>query len=140
MYIAEEGSGNIGKSIWITIKNIFRKIVTWFKNLLLNINYFKNAQLDEQLNKDLISVLQVSQPRTELNFNVLQKFYTNYSRFKPLNTQIDGKYTGIMYQNPRNPFDNSGRITDLQTEIEKSINDIDDATDAAKKSSEYERI
>ena len=44
MQIAEESVNlkDIGKIIGITIKNIFNRIITWFRNILVSINYFKN--------------------------------------------------------------------------------------------------
>jgi preprotein translocase subunit Sss1 len=105
----------------------------------LNVNYFKNAELDDQMNKDLIKVLQICQPRTEINFkliktyyNVMRKYHTGYDR------DIAGQQFGIAPNDLKSFIPES--ITNLETEIEKSHTDLEDAMNAATNSSEYKRI
>ena len=94
--VATEGIKSLGKSIWITIKNVFKRIITWFKNILLNVNYFKNAELDEKMNKDLLTVLKLAQPRTEDNYKVLVKYYNTFKKMGgDLNRKFNGSVTGV---------------------------------------------
>ena len=73
MVIATEstiGNADVDKSI-----NLLRNVNTWYTNLLKNVNYFSNARLYDQLNKDLLTVLQVSQARTESMFKMIPIIY-----------------------------------------------------------------
>lgn len=67
--LAMEGIGqkitSMAKDVWAAIKRVLKKILTWFKNMLLNINYFKTARLDEKMSADLMYCLKLAQPRTE---------------------------------------------------------------------------
>ena len=136
--IATEGINvkDIGKTIGITIKNIFNRIVTWFKNVLLSINYFKNAELDSHMNADLLQVLRVSQPRTDINFALLPQFYNILSLLKQdHNTSFDGAALGVTGDNIF-----VSRSTDLKHELFKSTTDINESLKAAKTSIEMKRI
>lgn len=138
--VATEGIKSLGKSIWITIKNVFKRIITWFKNILLNVNYFKNAELDEKMNKDLLTVLKLAQPRTEDNYKVLVKYYNTFKKMGgDLNRKFNGNVTGVAVSG--NPIAVSMfGMTNLTDEINKSISDLDDSMNAARNSEEYKRI
>lgn len=131
--IASEGIKQIGKSVWITIKTIFKRIIVWFKNILLNVNYFKNAELDERMNKDLLTVLKLAQPRTEDNYKILVWYYNVFKR-GDLNRKFNGTAVGVAAS------DVDMTQTNLTDETNKSISDIDDSMNAAKNSEEYKRI
>ena len=138
--VATEGIKSLGKSVWITIKNVFKRIITWFKNILLNVNYFKNAELDEKMNKDLLTVLKLAQPRTEDNYKVLVKYYNTFKKLGgDLNRKFNGTVTGVAVSG--NPIAVSiYGMTNLTDEINKSISDLDDSMNAARNSEEYKRI
>ena len=139
MYITNEASlKEIGKNIWDTIIRIFRKIAAWFKNLLLNINYFKNAVLSDQMNKDMVKVLQISQARTEHYFEMVMKAYKLCSTTtnKPNeNTEFDGFKLGVAGDNER-----ISRMTTFKDQIYRMSVDIDDNIEAAKDTDEYKRL
>ena len=128
---------DIGKTIGVTIKNIFKRIVTWFRNVIVSINYFKNAELDTKMNADLLQVLRVSQPRTEINFSLLPKFYNLLSLIKqdPNTYEFDGAALGVTGDNIF-----ASRATNLKHELFKSITDITESLKAAKSSDEMKRI
>ena len=132
--IVTEGLKDVGKSVMQKIKNLWARICIWFKNLLRNINYFKNAQLDPQMNKDLVKVLNVVQARTELNFKLIPLFYSVAKMVKNTNT-IDGGSFGVMSGNER-----SLRDTNIENEIDKCVTDLEESLNAAKKLEEYKRI
>ena len=124
------------------IKNaIVKKIQTsksinkWYSDLLLNLNKFKNAQLDEEQNRDILTVLKIAQPRTELNFTLFNRYYSFLSLKGNLNKRIDGKPFGM-----RSGPVIEGRMTTLESEITKSIEDIRACMKAAQESKEYKRI
>lgn len=135
MMIAEEGMKEIGKGILIRIKNAFRKVVTWFKNLLLNINQFKNAVMPEKLNQDLVKLLQMSQSRLEKNFIIVSKEYLKRKK-NPQEVQDGFKYgvykMGFLGQNISE--------TSVSDEVEKCYREVDNALTSAKNSSMYQRI
>ena len=141
MMIAEEGLKDIGKGIWNTIIRIFRKAMTWFKNILMNINYFKNAQLSEQMNKDLLKVLQVSQARTEDIAKYVVSSYDILRIIKGKNlsdtTKFDGAKFGVSTDNAHKEM---FRMTTLKDEMYKISVDIQESLDNAKDSNEYKRI
>ena len=138
MTIVEEGVNikDIGKTIGITIKNIFNRIATWFRNIIVSINYFKNATLDAKMNADLLEVLRISQPRTEINFSLLPKFYNMLSLLKKdTSSKFDGASLGITGDGIF-----ASRETDLKHELFKSITDISESLKAAKSSEQMKRI
>ena len=53
----------IKKNVWFTSKTAIDNLETFFKNLVYNANYFKNAQLPKQMNSDLELLLQNLEPR-----------------------------------------------------------------------------
>lgn len=142
--IATEGIKEIGAGIWKVIQNLLKKIIAWFKRILLNANYFKNAELDEQLSKDLIHVLKLCQPRTERNFGVIQNFYKYLSLLKNLGSENAydanlgpvGIKLGVVSSNPMS----SVAYTNLSDEIEKCYTDITDSIEATKRSEQFKRI
>ena len=116
--------------------NTNKKINIWFDRVLLNMYKFKNAQLDPLQNSDLIHVLRLSQPSTELNFKLFPKYYA-FLRLKKNNgnSKIDGKPFGL-----RSGVDITGRMTTLNREITKSISDLKSSLKSAQNSVEYKRI
>lgn len=135
MIIAEEGMKEIGKSILIRIKNAFRKVATWFKNLLLNVNQFKNAVMPEKLNQDLVKLLQMSQSRLEKNFVIVSKEYLRQKK-KPEELQ-DGRAYGVYKMGI---FGDNLSTTFVSDEVEKCYREVDNALTSAKNSSMYQRI
>ena len=137
--IATEGLKDVGKSMWEAIKRIFRKIVTWFQNILRSINYFKNATLDDQLNKDLVTVLKIAQPKTELNFNWINYYYKMAA--------VIGKGSNGQHNVPGMVFGDvsmfgniNGNITTVEDQIKRCVYDIDSSLKAAEESSAKKRI
>lgn len=140
MEAATEDLKTLGKSVWITIKNLLKKLYTALGNLLLNVNYFKNANMPEQMNKDLVQVLKISQPRTELNFKLITMWYGILSKFKATDKKLGGASFGIMYMGDnKRDVDYYGSTT-LNDELDKSITEMDDALQAAQKSEAYTRL
>lgn len=112
-----------------------RHINTWYSKILLNVNHFKNAQLDEEQNKDLIKVLNMAQPRTELNFKLFPRYYEYLKMIGNMEKRIDGKPFGL-----RSGTMIELRKTTLENEITKSIADVRGALKSAQESKEYKRI
>lgn len=112
-----------------------RHINTWYSKILINVNHFKNAQLDEEQNKDLIKVLNMAQPRTELNFKLFPRYYEYLKMIGNMEKRIDGKPFGLR-SGPMIEL----RKTTLENEITKSIADVRGALKAAQESKEYKRI
>ena len=129
----------IGKNIWDSIIRIFRKLATWFKNLLLNINYFKNAELSEKMNKDMLHVLQVSQARTEDIFKqipLIHGILTLFTRKAPeTNTEFDGASLGVTGDGAH-----ISRATTFKDQISRMMTDITENMDSAKESDAYKRL
>ena len=140
MIVEESAGGSIIKKVVTGFKNAIQKIITWFKNALLSINYFKNAKLDPQMNKDLVKVLDVCRPQTELNFKLIQNLFKLQSM-----TNTHGKSVGgggrFGVAPDRQLFGISlGDDTSLADEIYKSYTDIESSIEAAKKLPEYKRL
>lgn len=140
MDMATEDLKTLGKSVWITIKNLLKKLWTALGNLLLNVNYFKNANMPEQMNKDLVQVLKISQPRTELNFKVITTWYGILSKFKATDKRVDGERFGVMYYSQDRDNIKYYGSTTLNDELDKSITEMDDALQAAQKSEAHARL
>lgn len=119
MQISNEGFNLSG--VWIGIKNVFKKIITFFKNLLYNINYFKNAKMPRLMHKDLQLVLQNLTPRFEMITSVLNLMY------KLIKLDKDNSY----YENELKDFNNMIDLYD---------SDADDTLQKCKESKEYKRI
>lgn len=135
--IATEGIKDIGKSIWESVKRIFRKIVTWFGNIIRNVNYFKNATLDSQLNKDLIEVLKIAQPKTELNFGWITYYYKLASMI-PKNENSDHKIAGDMMGEAK--YWGMSSTTTIEDQIKRSVYDIDECLTAAQNCDAKKRL
>ena len=133
--IATEGVVSDIKNAIIKKIQTSKSINKWYSDLLLNLNKFKNAQLDEEQNKDILTVLKIAQPRTELNFTLFNRYYSFLSLKGNLNKRIDGKPFGM-----RSGPVIEGRMTTLENEITKSIEDIRACMKAAQESKEYKRI
>lgn len=111
------------------------KLHTWLSKMNSNLNVFRNAKLDPQQNKDLMQVLNMAQPRTELNFSIISRFYKQLSLTRQLDRTIDGKAFGM-----RSGPDVAGRQTNLKNEIQKSIVDLKAALSSAQSSEQYKRL
>lgn len=139
--IVQEGFfKNVGKTLWTEIKNFVRNLITWFKKLLLNINYFRNAVLDEKLNNDLISTLRLSQPRTEFNFGIINKIFSLKYLFKAVKGFNDDE---MNMSDPKVQMTFSGSqpiMLSLSEEVDNCIDDIDNTMEAVEDSAEYKRI
>lgn len=76
--IAYEGFSDslkrFGKSVIIAIRSFIRKMITWFNNFILNVNYFKNAHINENMSKDLIKMLKIMEPRTLIGVTILPNY------------------------------------------------------------------
>lgn len=139
--IVQEGFfKNVGKTLWTEIKNFVRNLITWFKKLLLNINYFRNAVLDEKLNNDLISTLRLSQPRTEFNFGIINKIFSLKYLFKAVKGFNDDE---MNMSDPKVQMTFSGSqpiMLSLSEEVDNCIDDLDNTMEAVEDSAEYKRI
>lgn len=130
---AEEGLKDIGKSLWSGIRAGIFKIRKWFSGVLQNLNRFKYAVLDSVLNSDIINVLKMSQPRTELNFKPIQMYYKLFSIFKKDNGKVNRFAVGEIYEH-------RGFSEDFDNLVKRSAIDTNRAIESAKKSKEYKRI
>ena len=144
MMIAEEGLiKDIGKQIWVSIKSLINKIVTWFKNLLLNINYFKNAKLNPKYNSDLVYVLKTSQAHTENNFRIIAQMYKEFTSFE---SNIDGvgKYNvarvHFMEAKPKKDALWTVQNTNLDDQINKCNRELNEIREFTRNTDEYKRI
>lgn len=144
--IAIEGIGQkikeIGKSIWATMKRILAKIITWFKNILLNINYFKTAKLDEKMNQDLMYCLKLAQPRTEnYQFKVVPTMFSSARLYVQMSRKdssgegtIDGAPFGVAAGNAL------ARLTTFKEQLFNAKNDVHETIDNVKKCEAYKRL
>ena len=134
--LESDRSDNLKSSTNEKATNTNKRINIWYNNILLNMNKFKNAQLDPQQNSDLLHVLRLVQPATELNFGLFPKYYA-FLKFKKDrgNASIDGKPFGL-----RSGADTTGRMTTLNREIVKSISDLKSSLKSAQNSVEYKRL
>ena len=137
--IVEEGSKNIGTDAWNSVQSTMDKSSKWFGKLLLNINYFKNAMLPEQMSKDMLKLLQASQARTESIFEMLPKTYKELAsrghRTPDSNTKIDGKHFGLIGDNKE-----TSRMTTLNDQAHRISSDVMTNVHAAKRIAEYKRF
>ena len=136
--IATEGVKEIGKSVWEGIKRIFRKIVNWFQNIIRSINYFKNATLDSDLNKDLVEVLKISQPKTELNFQWVTYYYKLANNLQT-NNNGEHEILGTAMGEASGLF-GLPHATTIEDQIKRCVYDIDSSLKAAEESPAKKRI
>lgn len=145
--IANEGFGETmkkaGKAVWESIKRVFEKIKLWFRNILRSINVFKTAKLDEQMNKDLIHILQSSQPKMELSYNALRIYFTLSK--KKLKTDADADVYKIGSGEAYSPFaffnpEVQSLYTSMKGWIDKCLIDIDNCLKIIKESDQRKRI
>ena len=138
MMIANEAINlkHIGKVVWDKIRTMFKNISRWFKNLLLNINYFKNALLSAKMNADILTVMKMAQARTEKFFNILPELYKEMSRKTTIDneTKIEGYKVGVI--GPTKEI----RATTFNDQVHRLSTDIVNNIDAAKKSDAYKRL
>lgn len=107
-------------SIWIGIRTAFKKILQFFKNLLMNINYFKTAQLPSQKSKDIITLVQNLTPR----YDIMNKMFMLIYRVVSMEaTQNNGKSYEKIY-----------------SDIDQTMDDVNEIISTAKTSPEYKRI
>lgn len=136
--LAEEGViVNIGKDIWGAIVRIINKLVIWFKNMLLNINYFKTAKLDEQMSNDLMYCLKLAQPKTErTHFQLMPQFYAKIKTLhrSDANRKFDGNKFGVTGESP------AMRGTTLNDQLFVAMQDIDATMEAVRKCDAYKRL
>lgn len=124
---------DIGKSVWDAIKRIFRTLKTAFENLLLNVNYFKNAEMDEQYNKDLLSVLNdITLKTLDLGSGFLPAFFRFMATYRK--DSADKEFSTIYLLN------RTMAPSDFEYEITKHVADINDSLQSGKDTEEYKRI
>ena len=130
--ITEANLKDIGKSVWSAIVRIFRTIRTAFQNLLTNVNYFKNSEMDEQQNKDLLYVLKT------IDLKALNK----YQEYLPMYFRIMHKFGNDVTADFQSVVvgELTGGVTDFEFEIQKGVTDIEESLEAGKSSEEYKRI
>ena len=137
MAIATEstiGNTDVDKSI-----NLLRNVNTWYTNLLKNVNYFSNARLYDQLNKDLLTVLQVSQARTESMFKTIPVIYKILSVLSKMGMGELDSHEGITI----GVNGAGGKISkdiNIKSQIHRLSTDITNNIKAAKATKEYKRI
>lgn len=131
MEIANEGLIDGILSLKNKLIDSITKITNWISIVEKNKDYFKEAKLDPQQNKDLLQVLRISQPRTDINFKPIAKYYRFMNKKKDGTNQSHSLSvrTGGDYHS-----------TSLLHEVERSTIDIDESLKAAKRSPEYKRI
>lgn len=132
-FAQESVIGDAASNVWKSIRSSFSKISKWCSSVTSNINYFKDAELDENMNKDLESVLKMSQPRTELNFKVINLYYKALRFFKKDNGKVNRFAVGEIYEN----FTFEEDFDEL---VKRSSIDTKKAIDATKSSKEYKRL
>ena len=151
LFPATEGIKEVGKRIWVSIKALFHRIGVWFKNILLNINYFKNARLPKKQIDDMLQLLRMSQCRVEENFSVVMKFYKFAGNL--IKQDANGKYKsesktsrGIgvySFREAARPRDAFGFTRDFSVElcdqIDKVSISITNTIDNTKESDLYKR-
>lgn len=134
--IATEGIARIGKSIWVTIQNIIRKIITFLRNVMKNLHYLKTARMPKQMSEDLQTVAQMSTPRYE--------FYNNLVRAEMQMVKIKQKIADMQSdKKTRNvlQWDINVALDSIVNEQLKSSNaDLDVILSGIEKSEEYQRI
>ena len=139
MMITEEGFNEIKDKVWTGIKNVWAKIVTWFKNMLLNVNRFKNATLDSTQNSDMVKILKMSQVGTERYFNLLNSYYKSSNSL----SKYDGEHMISkldMGESQEPGFFHPEIHTSIEDQAEKISTEIRNALDSTKNSSEYKRF
>ena len=130
---ANESISDIGTEIKEKLHSVTSRMDSWLKGILANSNYFKEARLDPQMNKDLLQVLRISQPRTDINFKPIASYYNT------MNKKKDGTQTSQVFSVRTGGTPGQSHTTSLLQEVEKSTIDIDESLKAARKSKEYER-
>lgn len=63
--IAMEGLADIGKTLWVSLQNIFKKIITFLRNIAKNLYYLKTSFMPKQMSEDLQILSQSCVPRYE---------------------------------------------------------------------------
>lgn len=134
MEIADESFSDLVQSLKGKVQETSTKIKQWYYQVIPNADYFKEAKLDPQMNKDLIQVLRVSQPRTDINFRAITNYYSYMNKHK------DGTQTNQSLSVQTGGTPGKEHTTSLLHEVERSTIDIDESLKAAKKSMEYKRI
>ena len=133
MQVAEEGLSDIASNVWSSIKRSTQKAKQWFRKLLLNINYFKDATLDTVMNSDLLKVLKMSQPRTELNFKPINVYYKALSALGKKDGKVNRFAVGEVYEH----VGYSEQFSEL---VKRSTMDVNQSIKATKNSAEYKRL
>lgn len=124
---------DIGKSVWDAIKRIFRTLKTAFENLLLNVNYFKNAEMDEQYNQDLLHVLkEITLKTLDFGSGFLPAFFRFMATYRK--DSADKEFSTIYL------FNRTMAPSDFEYEITKHVADINDSLQSGKDTDEYRRI
>ena len=139
MIIAEEGFKEIKEKAWQGIKNIWAKIVTWFKNILLNVNRFKNATLDSTQNSDMVKILKMSQVGTEKYFSLLNTYY----KVSNILTKSDDGHMiekNTMGEANEPSLFTPNTFTTIEDQARKIATEIRNALDGTKDSKEYKRF
>lgn len=117
------------------MKNIIQKIRKLMKNISMNLSKYKHSKVPKQMNHDLESVLKDAQPRTEINFNIIDMYYDKVAKKKK--DKVDGGNFGIRGISTMNPMT---RGTSLGDQMVKSTADITDRMKIAKNSIAYKRL
>lgn len=132
--VADESFSELISSMKGKVQETSTKIKQWYYQVIPNADYFKEARLDPQMNKDLLYVLRVSQPRTDINFKAITSYYSYMNKHK------DGTQTNQSLSVNTGGTPGKDHTTSLLHEVERSTIDIDESLKAAKKSQEYKRI
>ena len=134
--IATEGIARIGKSIWVTIQNIIRKIITFLRNVMKNLYYLKTAWMPKQMSEDLQTVVQMSTPRYEFYNNVV---YSQIAIIRTIQKISDNQSDDekreqlqkVVKSSLKDIIDNT--LTSSNADLDVILTDIE-------KSEEYQRI
>lgn len=105
-----------------------------FSELLGVLNNLKEAKLDKQQNDDMIEVLRVSQPRTDINFNAIRK------QCFSVRTEKDATKQSQVFSVKTGGTPGKSHATSVEHEVEKSLIDTDESMKAAKRSDAYKRL
>ena len=138
MMIAEEGFKEVKDKVWTGIKNVWAKIVTWFKNMLLNVNRFKNATLDSLQNSDMVKILKMSQVGTERFFGVVNTYY-KFSSIPSLHPKDENNEHMIKNKITVGEIPDNYSTT-IEDQAKKMATEIKNALDSTKDSNEYKRF
>ena len=145
--------------IWDSIKRFFQKIIEAFKRFMLNVNYFKNAELPKKQSDDLQFCLNLMKPRTLDGIDkIIRMFNEEVGKYHRATNQTvntiaadrSGRnYAGLEKLNQllaqaiqKMAGENSGMDfnSDMEFELGKTITEVNECMEALHNSDQYKRL